>query len=299
MIHIKNVTKRYEDMIAINDISSEMEEGKIFGLVGSNGAGKSTLLRLLAGVQKPESGEIFIDDEKIYENPRVKENIFFVAEEPCFLPQANLKDMAKFYSSVYPNWNGERFQKLNTLFRLDLKRKLNNFSRGMKRQASLVLALSTMPKILLLDEIFDGLDPVIRLAFVEILKEDVRERGITVVVSSHNLRELEELCDHFVLMHKGNIVFQKDLEDLKLGIHKIQVAFKEVPQEIDFEGLEIKKIDINGTVAKLILKGERETILEKMNTLNPLLVDTLPLTLEEVIIEELEVCGYEIKNSLL
>jgi ABC-2 type transport system ATP-binding protein len=299
MIRIKNVTKRYDDVIAINDISSEIEGGKIFGLVGSNGAGKSTLLRLLAGVQKPESGEIFIDDEVIYENTRAKETICFVPDDPYFMPQSNLKDMVRFYSAAYPNWNEERFNKLNTLFRLDMKRKISNFSKGMKRQAAVMLALSTMPKTVLLDEVFDGLDPVMRLALSRILKEDIAERKVTAVVSSHNLRELEDLCDHLGLIHKGGIIFQKDLGEMKLGIHKLQVALNKIPERSDFEGLEIRSFDIRGTIAILVVKGEKESILESINSLNPLVVDILPLTLEEVFIEELEVFGYEIKNIIL
>ena len=226
MIKVKEVSKNFEDFVALDNITCNISDGCIYGMVGSNGAGKSTFLRVLAGIYKPEKGEAYIDDAPIYENPKIKENVVLVADELFFLPGTNMNKMAKLYASIYEKFDWERFNKLTELFELNPAKPIGNFSKGMKRQAAIILALSTRAKYMFFDETFDGLDPVMRNLVKKLICNDVIEYNATVIVTSHSLRELEDICDHLALLHRGGLVLDSDVLELKTSQFKIQVAFR-------------------------------------------------------------------------
>lgn len=298
MIQAKNVTKRFDDTLALGGLTTEIEAGSIYGLVGSNGAGKSTLLRLIAGVYRADSGSVAVDGQETFENTEVKERIFFVADDLFFFQNATMNQMAEFYRGLYANWSEERYRQLSVTFPIAAGKRVNTFSKGMRRQAALILALSTMPQILLLDEAFDGLDPVIRGLVRKMLAEDVAERGLTVIIASHNLRELEDFCDQVGVLHGGKLLFQRELDDLKLGFSKVQCAFKPPLAREAFAGLSLMQFEAQGSLVSLIARGGREEILEQIEKLGPLFVEAIPLTLEEVFIHEMEAVGYDYSNIL-
>ena len=298
MIKAVNLTKKFGDYAALDNVNFEIKDGSIYGLVGSNGSGKSTLLRVIAGVYFPDGGDIIVDSMSTWNNPELKSKIFFLADTPYFFKNSNLVEMADFYSGMYPNFSRERYDYLTSVFPISTKDKIDNMSKGMQRQAALMLALSTCPKYLLLDEAFDGLDPVMRGVLKSLLLDGIEKTGMTAIIASHNLRELEDLCDHVGLLHKGNIIFSDNLETLRGGIHKVQAAFKVLPPEIKFHGLNILKVEKTGSLLQMVVRGDEEEIMEKINSLNPIFAETVEPTLEEIFIYELEVEGYDIKNIL-
>lgn len=234
MIEIKELTKIFDDNVVLNGISLSVADGSIFGLVGSNGAGKSTLLRILSGVFYPEGGNAYLDGEAPFENLGVKEKTAFVSDFPYFFPGSTLESMAKYYKSVYPTWNDKKYAYLKSVFPIKSNQKITSMSKGMQRQSAIILALSYMPKYILFDEIFDGLDPVIRELVKKILIEYVDETHATVVIASHNLRELEGFCDHIGLLHKGGILLEKDINSDSIGVYRVQF----VPEnDADFEAI--------------------------------------------------------------
>ena len=298
MIAVKSLTKRFGSHVALNELDFTIGSGSIFGLIGSNGAGKSTLLRTIAGIYKPDGGGVEIDGIVSYENSSVKSRIFFISDFPYFFSQSTLTEMAAFYKKLYSAWDEERYAQLCHTFPIDAKEKIVNMSKGMQRQTALILALSTRPDYLLLDEIFDGLDPVIRQLLKRIIAEEVGTRGVTVVIASHNLRELEDLCDHVGLLHHGGILFERELDELKLGIHKVQAAYLPLPEKSAFDGLDLVKYETRGSLVNFVIRGDQEEILQKLKALNPVFIEALPLTLEEVFISEMEVAGYDIDNII-
>ena len=298
MINTSHITKTFEDYDALHDVSCTIPKGCIYGMVGSNGAGKSTFLRLITGIYKPNQGTITIDDQPVYENPAIKEKIAFVPDELYFLPGANMLRMAKLYQSIYTNFSMERFHFLTEAFRLDPKKNIHTFSKGMKRQVAIILALSAKPDYLIFDETFDGLDPIMRKLIKGIMMEDVAERDATVIITSHSLRELEDTCDQLALLHKGGLVLQNDVDDLKTSQFKIQIAFNYEYDSKLFEGLDIKYFMKSGSVSNLIVKGDHDATIAKLNALNPILLDVLPLSLEEVFMYEMEALGYNFSEAL-
>lgn len=302
MIEISSYTKRFGKLTALNAISFNVQEGSIFGLVGSNGAGKSTLLRSLCGVYAPDGGSIHIDGESPYENPKVKSRVVFVPDFPYYLPQASLSTMADFYRRMYPGWSNTEYLRLCALFGLDQKKRLHNFSKGMQRQAALICALSTMPDYLLLDEVFDGLDPVMRQLLKRIISDQVAERNMTVIIASHNLRELEDFCDHVGLIHEGGVIFEQELDALRLGIHKAQAVFQPPleSQQLEWlkERLDIIKLENRGSMVSIVARKDQETVEQVLAELNPVFSETLPLTLEEVFISEMEAAGYDLNKII-
>ena len=298
MIEVRNLTKRFGETAALDRVSFTIGGGSVFGLVGSNGAGKSTFLRAAAGVYFPDGGEILVDGQEPFENPSVKSRICFISDYPYFLPQATLADMANFYSRLYPRWDEERFDELCGIFPIKTGERIANFSKGMQRQAALICAFAARPAYLLMDEIFDGLDPVMRQLLKRIVSDEVAARGLTVVIASHNLRELEDLCDHIGLFHKGGILLEKDIDSLRLGVCKVQAAFRPMPEKSAFAPLDILRIEARGSLVNLVVRGGQEEIMEKLNSLHPVFAEALPLTLEEVFISEMEVAGYDINNIL-
>ncbi|GLB59507.1 ABC transporter ATP-binding protein [Cytobacillus sp. NCCP-133] len=297
MIKISNVRKSFEELEAIEKISIHVNKGSIYGLLGSNGAGKTTLLKLLTGIYVQDEGSVTIDGQQVFENASIKEKIFFIQDHPYFLPQYTVKQMAHFYKSIYSGWDHVRFKELAAIFELDINKKIHRFSKGVQRQAAFILALSARPEVLILDEPMDGLDPVMRKKVKNLIIDEVAAREMTVLISSHNLREVEDLCDYIAIMHKGNLIIEKDLDDLKTDTHKIQVAFKGSMPAI-FDSMKILHKEKRGSVMICIVKGEAGEILEYVQRFKPVIFDLLPLTLEEIFIYEMGDVGYAVQNIL-
>ncbi len=298
MIKVEGVTKYFDDYSALDNVCIEINPGVIYGLVGTNGSGKSTLLRLLSGVYKADLGKVTLNDEPIWENAKQKNKIFFVCDDLYFFPSATLDSMADFYRSVYSNWSQERYINLCTLFPLGRKRKIATFSKGMKRQAALILALASAPEYLLLDEAFDGLDPVIRFAVRRLISDIMSEHDMTVVISSHNLRELEDFCNVVGLVHKGRMIFQCNMDNLSLQFSKVQFVLKDMPERLPDIGLRVLSQDVRGSVVTLVCQATEEEILAAVSQLNPIISEIIPLNLEEVFIYEMEAVGYDYKNII-
>lgn len=299
MIEATALTKRFDDIIALDHVDASIKEGQVFGLIGTNGAGKSTFLRCLAGIYKPDEGEIHIDGSPVYEHTAVKSRFFFISDEQYFLPGATPLDMASSYRLYYRYFDRERFKKLLSEFGLDGRRKISTFSKGMKKQLSVILALSAYTDYIFCDETFDGLDPVMRQAVKSLFAHDMDERGLTPVIASHNLRELEDMCDHVGLLHKGGILLSKDIVDLKLGIHKIQCVFADETEPEQVDGLDIIKSERRGRLRTFIVRGEEDAIRRIMERENTVFYELIPLSLEEIFITETEVAGYDVKKIIL
>jgi len=298
MIKAENVTKTFDGFEALKNLNCVIPKGCIYGLVGSNGAGKSTFLRLATGIYAAESGVISIDEQTVWENPEAKSKFVFVPDELYFLGQSNMNRMAKLYQAFYKEFSHERFNNLTHTFKLDPRRNLSTFSKGMKRQAAIILALSCRPQYLFFDETFDGLDPVMRNLVKNVIYNDVYERNATAVITSHSLRELEDTCDQLTLLHQGGIVFESDVQDLKTSLFKIQVAYDyEYGKEL-FAGIEMLDFVKRGRVCSFIVRGGRDSIVAKLKDMNPILIDILPLSLEEVFIYEMEALGYAFKDEI-
>ncbi len=298
MIEAKNISKKFGSTIALKDMTCRIQHGSIFGLVGSNGAGKSTFLRLLAGVLRPEQGELLIDEQPVYENPAVKQRIFFVADQTYFLHASSVGGTVQYYRSFYPRFSMEIFERLQKMFPVDTKRRLGQMSKGMQRQVILMIGLACQPDYLLLDEAFDGLDPVVRQLLKRLLIDSVASRAQTVIIASHNLRELEDICDHIGLLHQGGIVLEQELDALKLGIQKVQAVFSKPTTREDLADLDILKFQTRGSMIEMVVRGERDATLRQLHARAPVFVEALPLTLEEVFIQELEVAGYDLNTFL-
>lgn len=298
MIRAENLSKLFQNKKALDDLTFSISDASIYGLVGSNGSGKSTLLRLISGVYMPDSGTIGIDGIASFNNPIVKSQIAFLGDTPYFLPQSNLRDMSKFYSSLYPSFDFGIYRKLLGIFPLDEKARLSSFSKGMQRQAALILAIASQPRYLLLDEAFDGLDVIMRRTLSNLLIEGVEQRGMTAVIASHNLRELEDMCDHIGLIHEGKLKMNGGIDDLRVGLHKVQAAFSTIPEKSVFDELDILKIERTGSILQLVVRGNENEIMSFMNKLSPVFCECIEPTLEEMFVFELEVTGYDVKNIL-
>lgn len=299
MIEVKEISKAFDDIHAIDNISVTVKDKEIFGLIGTNGAGKSTLLRMFAGVIRPDSGELLVDGEIVYENPKRKQDIFYISDEQYFFSTGTPKEMAKYYKMFYPAFNEERFYDMLQRFGLEKKRKIRTLSKGMKKQISVLLGICSGCRYLLCDETFDGLDPVMRQAVKSMLAGEIMEREFTPVIASHNLRELEDICDHVGLLHKGGILLSKDLDDMKLSIHKIQCVFPDEPsKELAKESLDVLKYEERGSLSIMVVRGTTEEVLETVKCQNPLFLDVLPLSLEEIFIHETEVVGYDVAKII-
>lgn len=296
MIKAENLTKRFGDFCALNNISCTINDGCIYGMVGSNGAGKSTFLRILSGIYRQDSGSVCIDGDAIWNNPVPQSRIAFVPDELFFLPGATMERMALLYKDTRQSFSMERFRTLSEKFKLSTRTPIASFSKGMKRQGATILALSTNPDYIFFDETFDGLDPVMRSYVKSIICEDVMDRGATAVITSHSLRELEDTCDQLALLHKGGIVFERDIANLKTAQFKVQIALSEDYTRETFESTlssgKILHFVKHGSVSNMIIRGDRDTVNFELKMLNPLILDILPLTLEEVFTYEMEALGY-------
>ncbi len=298
MIEVKNLYKSFNGYPVLTDLNLTVQKGSIYGLVGANGAGKTTLIKHIVGVFKQDKGDILIKGCPIFENTLMKSNVGYISDDLFFFSMYSLKNMSRFYKKVYFSWNQERYQFMLNLFRLDENKRISKFSKGMQKQAALILTMSCMPEVLVLDEPIDGLDPLVRKKVWKMIIEDVSEREISVLISSHNLKELEGICDSIGILNGGRMVIERELDELKSDISKIQVAYKtEFPEEL-FEKLDVLHHEKRGSVDLFIVKGNRNAIIEMLKNLNPLVLDVLPLTLEEIFIYELGGDGHEIEGIL-
>lgn len=300
MINVQNITKSFDDIKALDSVTAEIQEGQVFGLIGTNGAGKSTFLRILCGVLKPDDGFVSIDGQEIYENEELKQEIFYISDDQHFFTGSTPKEMRDFYASIYKKYDKSRFDELIQKFGLDPNRRISTFSKGMKKQLSVILGISANTKYLLCDETFDGLDPVMRQAVKSLFAAEMEDNNMTPIIASHNLRELEDICDHVGLLHKGGILFSKDLDDLKCNVHKIQCVFssEEAANTFIAETSPIK-IETRGSLYTLTVRGSRENIESAISRANTVFAEILPLSLEEIFISETEVNGYDIRNLIL
>ena len=293
MIKISNLNKSYGNRKVLENLNCTINTNSIYGFVGANGAGKSTLLRLINDVFKPDSGNIEIDGKTILDNQELKQKLVFVPDDLYFFPNYTLKDMANFYNSMYKNFDMEYLKKLAEILKLDINTKVQNFSKGMKRQCALICAISTNADYMFFDETFDGVDPVIRGLLKKIIAKQMEKKETTIVMTSHNLRELEDICDNLALIYKGGVLFESEVNNLKTNMFKVQISLKEEFDKDTFKEYSLLNFKKVGSVATLILKGEKEKVKEKLENLNPIILDFLPITLEEMFIYEMEVLGYE------
>lgn len=296
MMQLLETVKQFDDFKALDGVNLEIPKGIAFGLLGSNGAGKSTILRLFSGIYKPESGQVCIDGESVYDNVAAKQKVFFINDETIQFSQFTLKELKNFYQQFYPNFSEEIFESLENRIQLPLNRKISTFSKGMKRQAIIIIAIACCTPYLLLDEAFDGIDPTMRIIVKRMLVDAMCERELTVVISSHNLKEINEMCDMAALLHHGKIVFNRELDSLKGAVHKVQTAFADKERLFrpeDFPDLEILHFERTQSIYHIIAKGDEEAVHKALEPHQPLLVDLVPLSLEEIFIYELEVLGYD------
>ena len=295
MLEVKNLTKTFDGFRALDGLNLTVPRGAVYGLVGPNGAGKSTVIRHIMGVYRPDSGTVTLDGEPVYENEKLKNTMVCIPDEIFFETSDTIMDLKRLYAGIYPKFDEDRFLNLSNVFPLDVKKPIRRFSKGMQKQAAFWLAISCRPEVLVLDEPVDGLDPVMRRQIMSIILEDVAENGTTVLVSSHNLRELEDICDHVGILHKGKMMLERSLSDLQENMVKVQLVMEQsLP-----EGLQVVHHSAVGRVQTVIVRGNAEAVQAQLQPLNPLLCDVLPLSLEEVFIYELGGVDYEVKNVLL
>ena len=299
MLEAKNVVKTFDGFRALDGLTMTVPTGAVYGLVGPNGAGKSTIIRHLAGIYRQDSGEVLLDGQPVYEDPAVKRRMTVIGDDWYYFPQANIREMAHFFAGLYPAFSWERYEKLKQVFPLDEKMMLRRMSKGMQKQAAFWLTVCCMPEYLILDEPVDGLDPVMRRQVWSLLLGDVAERGTTVLVSSHNLRELEDVCDHVGILDHGRVLLERSLSDLQDNTVKLQVAYPGVTEPVLPAELNILHRSHVGRVYTSIVRGSREDILRRMQTTEPVLLESIPLTLEEIFIYELGGVDYAAKDILL
>ena len=299
MLEVKNAVKTFDGFRALDGLTMTVPKGAVYGLVGPNGAGKSTIIRHLAGIYRQDSGEVLLDSQPVYENTEAKRRMAVIGDDWYYFPQAGIKEMAKFYAGIYPAFSWERYEKLKQAFPLDEKMMLRRMSKGMQKQAAFWLTVCCMPEYLILDEPVDGLDPVMRRQVWSLLLGDVAERGTTVLVSSHNLRELEDVCDHVGILNHGKVLLERSLSDLQDNTVKLQVAYQGVTEPVLPAELNILHRSHVGRVYTYIVRGSSQEILRRMQITEPVLLESIPLTLEEIFIYELGGVEYAAKDILL
>lgn len=299
MITATHVYKNFGEVEAVHDVSVQINKGEVFGLIGTNGAGKSTFLRMACGVLKADKGEILVDGESVYENVTAKKEIFYISDDQHYLANSTPKDMIDFYADYYDGFDKNRCMDMLKKFDLKGNRRISNFSKGMKKQLSVILGVCAHTKYLFCDETFDGLDPVMRQAVKSIFVGEMTERDFTPVIASHNLRELEDICDCVGILHQGGVLMQKDLEDMKLNIHTVQCVLQDEAQEKALlSKINPIKVEKRGKLFLITARGKREDIMSEIESFNPVFAEVLPLTLEEIFISETEVVGYDIKKLI-
>ena len=300
LIKAQGIVKKFGNFCALNGFDMHVPKGSIYGLIGPNGAGKTTIINHLTGAYIPDSGSVTIDGEPILNNTALKQRVLCISDEGYQFGGYSTKDMADFYRSIYKNFNVDRYKTLGEMLEIDEKQQIRRLSKGMKKQVHFRLALSCMPDVLILDEPLDGLDPVMRKQIVNVVISDVASRDMTVLVSSHNLRELEDICDHVGIIHKGKMVMEKPIFDLKGSICKVQLAFEggELPEGLE-DNLEVLHSSRLGSVHTLIIRADAEKVTEIIKGYHPLVFDRVNLTLEEIFIYEMGGLGYDFKNIII
>jgi len=299
MLEAKNIVKTFDGFRALDNATMTVPKGTVYGLVGPNGAGKSTIIRHFTGVYRPDSGKVLLDGQPIYENPAVKQRLTVIGDDWYYFPQASIAEMAKLYAGMYPTFSWERYGKMKQVFPLNDKQMIRRMSKGMQKQAAFWLTMCCLPEYLILDEPVDGLDPVMRRQVWSLLLADVAERGTTVLVSSHNLRELEDVCDHVGIMNKGKVLLERSLSDLQDNTVKLQVAYKTEEEPTLPAELQILHRSQVGRVHTYIIRGNAETIRRRMQITDPLLLEAIPLTLEEIFIYEMGGADYAVRDIIL
>lgn len=299
MIEITNVSKKFGKISALNQVNLSIEKGEVFGMLGTNGAGKSTLLRLMAGVLLQDTGEILMEGEPVWDNVEAKKKFFYISDDQYYFPNATPMDMADFYRIFYPDFDDRRYHRFLMKFQLGKHRKIQTFSKGMKKQLSILIGICTGVPYLFCDETFDGLDPVMRQGIKSVFAKEMDERQLTSVIASHNLRELEDICDHIGLLHKGGVLLSKDLETMKCNIQKVQFAIPEEADQQIKKMFQVLQYNRRGKLVTMTVRGEEETVMKKIASFHPIFSECLPLSLEEIFISETEVVGYDIKNLIL
>ncbi len=299
MLEAKNVVKTFDGFRALDEATLTVPKGTVYGLVGPNGAGKSTIIRHFTGVYRPDSGEVLLDGQPVYENPDVKRRMTVIGDDWYYFPQASIAEMAKLYEGMYPTFSRERYEKMKQVFPLNDKQMIRRMSKGMQKQAAFWLTMCCMPECLILDEPVDGLDPVMRRQVWSLLLGDVAERDTTVLVSSHNLRELEDVCDHVGIMNRGKVLLQRSLSDLQDNTVKLQVAFRGEEEPTLPAELQILHRSRVGRVFTYIIRGNTETVCRRMQICDPLLLEAIPLTLEEIFIYEMGGADYAVRDIVL
>jgi len=283
MIQIENLSKQFEGHKALSNLNLNINQGSIYGMVGVNGSGKTTAIKHIAGIFKQDAGTVTINGQPVYDNAELKARVGYIPDELFFFAGYNMKMTERFYKSMYKTWNSQLYRHLLSMLQLDETRRVNRFSKGMQKQAAFCFVMSIMPDVLLLDEPIDGLDPIVRKIVFQQIIEGVADRGMTVLISSHNLKEMDDICDAVGILKNGEMIIERDLDDLKTDIHKIQVAFD---GETDLSSLQILHHENRGTVQLLVVRGESDEVAAKIKAQNPLIFDRLPLTLEEIFIYE-------------
>ncbi len=300
MIRVSEVSKSFGDLVAVNNVTLTARDGEVFGLVGTNGAGKSTLMRMMCGVLSADAGEILLDDRPVYDNEDAKRDLFFVSDDAYFFPHATAADMGDFYGGIYGSFDRAQYDAFLHDFSLDADTPLTRFSKGMRRQVSLLLGLCAGTKYLFCDETFDGLDPVMRQAMKSLLAKYMADRGLTPVVTSHNLRELEDFCDHIGLLHKGGVILSRDLADMKLMMSKLQIVFTSENDRTAFEEhVTVLSHKARGRMHTYTLRSAQEVAEAAARASQPVYYELLPLSLEEIFISETEVVGYDVRKYIL
>jgi len=299
VIKAENLTKRFEDITAVDHITAEIKEGCVFGLIGTNGSGKSTFLRMASGILKPDEGSITIDGEEVWENPEVKSKYFYISDDQYFFQNGTPQELMQFYRCMYPGFDEKRFHHLLESFGLKKDRKINTFSKGMKKQVSVICGICAGTDYIFCDETFDGLDPVMRQTVKSLFANDMAERNLTPIIASHNLRELEDICDHIGLLHKGGILLSRELDDMKLNLHKVQCVLSPGMKPEHLTALDIVKSQQSGSIYTITVRGSQDEVMAWMESYEPVFYELIPLSLEEIFISETEVAGYDIKALIL
>lgn len=298
MIKITGLVKSFGDKKVLDGLNCTIKTGTIYGLIGANGAGKSTLMRIITGVYNKDAGSIEVDGEKLKDVEEIKQKFVYVSDDLFFFKNYTIKDTLKFYKKLYKNFDIEYAMKLVKTLNLNELQRIETFSKGMKRQTALICALATNAEYMFFDETFDGIDPVVRSFIKKAISEKMEEKGCTIIVSSHNLRELEDICDNLGLLYKGGILFESEIDTLKTNMFKIQISLRNEFSQDNFSDFKVLSFKKSGSVATIILEGNREEYEEKLNAMNPVILDFLPLTLEEIFIYQMEVLGYEFNKMV-
>lgn len=298
MISVENLEKKFDERTVLGPLTTSFKEGHIYGLLGSNGSGKSTLLRCLSGIYQPDGGQIYVGDQKpVFENIEFKNQMYLVSDDPYYFPQSSMAEMAAYYRKFYSAWDETTYERFCSVFPLDQNARLTTFSKGMRRQAAIILGFSASPTYIYLDEAFDGLDPVMRNTVKRMMMEELAEKNATIILTSHNINEFENICDEVLILHEGQLI-DKRATDEPGGVIKIQIALEKVPTLGDFSDLEVRNMVVQGRLATFIVKGEEEEILLKLQKLDPVFVEVLPVTLEEIFLLDMQEVGYNAADNI-